>query len=72
MAAAFQFHFMTLAVDVIDRWGPSNEMRRQLQPKKTKEIISHLYSSKRRFTHPPLLTRRSALVLKVGVSYGWK
>ena len=37
-----------------------------------KAYISHLYSSKRHFTRPPLLTRRSALVLKVGVSYGWK
>ena len=36
MAAAFQFHFMALAIDVIDRRGPSNEMRHQLQPKKTK------------------------------------
>ena len=35
MAATFQFRFMALAVDVIDRRGPSNEMRRQLQPKKT-------------------------------------
>ena len=31
---AFQFRFMALVVDVIDRRGPSNEMRRQLQPKK--------------------------------------
>ena len=34
--AAFQFCFMTLAVCVINRHGPSNEMCRQLQPKKTK------------------------------------
>ena len=34
MVAAFQFCFMALAVDVIDRRGPSNEMHRQLQPKK--------------------------------------
>ena len=27
---------MAYAVNVIDRRGPSNEMRRQLQPKKTK------------------------------------
>ena len=33
MVAAFHCHFMALAVDVIDRLGPSNEMRRQLQPK---------------------------------------
>ena len=34
--AAFQWRFMALAFDVIDRHGPSNEMRRQLQPKETK------------------------------------
>ena len=33
IAAAFQFRFMALA---IDRCDPSNEMHRQLQPKKTK------------------------------------
>ena len=36
IVAAFQFRFMALAVDVIDKRGPSNEMRHQLQPKKTK------------------------------------
>ena len=35
IAAAFQFCFMALAIDVIDRRDPSNEMHRQLQPKKT-------------------------------------
>ena len=68
MEAAFQLRFMAFAVDVIDRHGPSNEMRRQLKPKKAKGISS-LYSSKQRFTHPSLITRRSASVLKVGVSY---
>ena len=34
--AAFQFHFMVLAIDVIDRCDPSNKMHRQLQPKKVK------------------------------------
>ena len=29
MAAAFQVRFIAFAVDVIDRHGPSNEMRRQ-------------------------------------------
>ena len=32
----FQLCFMALAVDVIDRRGPSIEMCRQLQSKKTK------------------------------------
>ena len=65
--AAFQLHFMALAIDVIDRCGPSDEMHRQLQPKKTK--LRRLYRSKRRFTHSLLPIRRSASVLKVGVSY---
>ena len=34
--AAFQFRFMNLAVNVIDRRGPSNEMHCQLQLKKAK------------------------------------
>ena len=39
---------MALAVDIIDRCGPNNEMHRQLQPKKIKlSYISCLYSSKR-------------------------
>ena len=37
-----------------------------------KGYISRLYSYKRRFIRPSLLTRRSPLVLKVGMSYGWK
>ena len=36
MVAAFHFRFIAVAVDIIDRRGPSNEMRRQLQAKKTK------------------------------------
>ena len=36
MAAAFQLRFMALAIDVFDRRGPSNEMSRQLKPKKAK------------------------------------
>ena len=29
MAAAFQLCFMALAIDVINKWGLRNEMRRQ-------------------------------------------
>ena len=36
IAAAFQFRFMACPIDGIDRRDPSNEMRHQLQPKKTK------------------------------------
>ena len=39
---------------------------------KIRSHISHLYISKRRFSHPSLVTRQSALVLKVGVSDGWR
>ena len=49
-----------------------SEIHRQLQPTKAKvRFISRLYSSKRRFIRPPLLASQSALVLKVGLSYGW-
>ena len=36
IAAAFHFRFIALAVNIMDRRGLSNEMRRQLKPKKTK------------------------------------
>ena len=36
IAAAIHFRFIALGVDIIDRRGPSNEMRHQLQAKKTK------------------------------------
>ena len=49
---------MALAVDVIDRRGPSNSIC--------------LYNSKRRFSCSSLLARWNGLVLKVGVLYGLK
>ena len=36
IVAAFQFRFMALAIDFINRHDPSNKMRHPLQPKKTK------------------------------------
>ena len=56
IVATFQFCFMALAVDVIDRHG------RNALPVTAKEerYISLLYSSKRRFSHPSLLTTQSA------------
>ena len=36
IAASFHFHFIALAVNVIDRRGPSNEKHCHLQPNKTK------------------------------------
>ena len=71
MAAAFQSRIIASAVDVIDRRGPSNEMRRQLQLNKTK-VRLYWPSSKRRLTRPSLLTIRSASVLKVGVLHDAK
>ena len=56
-------------VDVIGRHGPGNEMRRQLQPKNQDNAI---YIAARHFSRPPLVTKQSALVLTVGVSYGWQ
>ena len=71
ITAAFQFHFMAPAVDFIDRRGPSNEIHRHLQPKETK-VTLYYPCILQPFTHPLLLARQSASVLKVGVSHGWK
>ena len=49
---------MALAVNVIDRRGPSNKTRRQLQPNRTKVRIYvlavYIHSSKSLFTRPSL------------------
>jgi len=37
---------MALAVDVIDRHGPSNKIRHQLQPKKTEAILAVYIATK--------------------------
>ena len=48
-------------------------MRCQLQPMKTKvRLYQLLINQQKSFTSPSLLTRQSALVLKVDVSYVWK
>ena len=60
---------MTLAVDVTNMRGPSNEKRHNLQTKKTKV---GLYIAARSFSCPLLLTTWSTLVLKVGALYGWR
>ena len=44
MAAAFQFRFMALAIDVIDRCDLSNETSCQLQPKKTKVRVYYPFT----------------------------
>ena len=38
--AAFHLCFMALPIDIIDRRGPRNEMRRQLQLKKIKVSLA--------------------------------
>ena len=64
---------MALALNVINRRGPSNEMRRQLNPKKDNiKLYLAVYIATEDFTCPSLLKRRSASVLKVGVLYMWK
>ena len=60
--AAFQSLFMALAIDVIDRRGPSNETSRQLQPKKS--YTSRSYSSKRQFTRSSSLTETKCFSFK--------
>ena len=51
-------------------------MRHQLQPNKATYdkavLVVYIRSSKRRFNHPSLVARQSTLILKVGVSYGWR
>ena len=56
--AAFQLCFMALTVDVIDRRGPSNEMRHQLKPKKAKsEAVLTVYKAAKTF-YPPFITNK--------------
>ena len=52
ISAAFQFHFMTLAVNFIDRCGPSNKMRSQLWPKKTKVMLYYPFVKQKKFYQP--------------------
>ena len=60
---------MALAIDVINRHGPSNDTHRQLQPKKTtvRYVRLAIYIiGKNIFIRSSLRTIQSALVLKVG------
>ena len=68
-SAAYQLHFVALANNIIDRPGTSNEMHRQLQPRR--RCIICLYNSKGHFTNPSLITKQNTLVLKL-VSYEWR
>ena len=54
---------MTLAIDITDVWGLSNEVRHKLLPKKSKVIpckthVSRSFHSKSHLTSCTLLTRR--------------
>ena len=50
---AFQLDFMPVAVDTVNRHVSSNKMRRQLQPKKIKVMLYHLFAKD---IYPTLLT----------------
>ena len=74
-SGCFSVRFITLAVDVIDRRGPTVVTKcvtSYSQRRLRSGCIIRLYNSKRRFSPLLLLKRRSTLVLKVGVSYRWQ
>ena len=56
IAVAFQFRFMALA---IDRRGPSNEMRRQLQPKKAKVRLYLLFIQQQKTFYSPFISDKT-------------
>ena len=74
ISAAFQLHFMALAIDVIDRSGPSSKMCHQLHLMKNKVtlILSVYITAEGILPTLKSLTKQSALVLKVGVTYRWQ
>ena len=49
---------MTLAADSIDRCGPSNEMHRQLQSKKTKVRLYQPLIQQQKVFHPMYITKK--------------
>ena len=68
--AAFQLCFIALVVDVIDRRGPSNEIRRQLQPKKTKVRLYYPLTWYQKIFYPPFITNKTKhFSFKVSRSY---
>ena len=62
---------MAFAVDVIDSRGPSNETRRQLQPKKTKVRLYQpfTYIAAKDVFLPFITNKMKYFSLKVGVLY---
>ena len=63
---------LVLKVGVSYGWKMTKCVASYSQTKLRLGYISHLYSSKKRFSRPSLVTRWSTLVLKVGVSFGWR
>ena len=50
---------MAFAADFIDRGDPSNEMRCQLQPKKTKVRLYKLFKSEQKTFYPSFITNKT-------------
>ena len=57
--AAFQTRFMALAVDVMDRRDPGNEMVYQLKPKKTKVRLYQPFILQQKTFHLPFITNKT-------------
>ena len=49
---------MSLAVDVINRHGPSNKMCCQSQPKKIKVRLYNLFIKQQKTFYPPFITNK--------------
>ena len=64
---------MALAINITDGRGLSNEARRELLLKEEQcnAVLAFLYAVNSRLTSCTLLTRRSVLVLKVGMTAGF-
>ena len=51
--------FMALSVDVIDRRGTSNKMRRQLKPKKAKVRLHKAFIKQQKTFRLPFITNKT-------------
>ena len=66
---SFQFLYMTLAIDITDGHGLSNEVHHEFLPKMNKVLLYLSFISQKyvaSLTSSTLLTRRAALFLKSG------
>ena len=57
--AAFQFHFMALAINVMDRRGFNNEMRSQLQLKKNEVMLYYLFILQQKAFYLPFMPNKT-------------